>query len=257
MRVPISIPVRHAIAHVPKHRALTCVALLCSLASATGAQDTTRTVKLSGNLAYVDAAGNSDVSTFAFNQRLDFRLGIVEMIQSLGGVYGETDGSTTANQWRAGLRGDVPITRSVLLYGLVGYERDRFSGISRRLEEGLGIGVRVLHGPTDSLQFEGGVSFFQERSTASVNTSYSAGRSGVRYKHLFSPAAYFLQLAEALPNLEDFGTIRVNTESALVAPLSRVLALRLGLTLRYQSDPPEAGIKRLDRLFTAGIEVTF
>lgn len=223
------------------------------------AQDTARTVRLTGNLAYVDAAGNSDVTTFAFNQRLDFRIGVrgAGITQTLGGIYGRTEGVTSASLWRAGLRGDVPLSRSVSAYGLLGFDRDRFAGIARRAEEGFGLGVRILHGPTDSLQIEGGLSFFQQRSTDEVSSSYTAARSGGRYKHLFSPAAYFVQLLEVLPNLEDAGAVRANSESALVAPLSRVLALRLSLILRYDSEPPEVDVKTLDRLFTAGIEITF
>jgi putative salt-induced outer membrane protein len=232
-------------------------ALLLGFASTGSAQDSARTVKLTGNLAYVDAAGNSEVSTFAFNERLEMPVSTLTFTQTLGGVYGKTEGETTASLWRAGLRGDVPFNRSVSAYGLVAYDRDRFAGISRRVEEGLGLGVRILHGPTDSLSLEGGLSFFQQRSTDRLNTSYTAARSGGRYKHLFSPSAYFLQLFEVLPNLDDFGDVRAITESSLVAPLSRVLALRLSLVMRYDSDPDVAGVKRLDRLFTAGIEVTF
>lgn len=233
--------------------------LLALIPGTASAQDTTRAVRLTGNLAYVDAAGNSDVTTFAFNQRLDIRVGTrgAGITQSLGGVYGRTEGVTSASLWRAGLRGDLPVSRSVSVYGLLGYDRDRFAGIARRLEEGFGLGVRVLHGPTDSLQIEGGLSFFQQRATDDVSSSYTAARSGGRYKHLFSPAAYFLQLLEVLPNLDDVGAVRANSESALVAPLSRVLALRLSLVLRYDSDPPEVDVKKLDRLFTAGIEITF
>jgi putative salt-induced outer membrane protein len=221
------------------------------------AQDSLRTVKLTGNLAYVNAAGNSELSTFAFNERLEIPIRALTLTQTLGGVRGETDGETTASLWKAGLRGDVAFNRSVSAYGLVAYDRDRFAGISSRVEEGFGLGVRVLHGPTDSLSLEGGLSFFQQRSTEDVSSSYAAARSGGRYKHMFSGSAYFLQRVEVLPNLDDFGDLRALTESSLVAPLSRVLALRLSLDLRYDNDPPVPGVKRLDRLFTAGIEFTF
>ncbi|HSA54549.1 MAG TPA: DUF481 domain-containing protein [Gemmatimonadaceae bacterium] len=242
-----------------RHLRVLAVLLLGAIPAAATAQDSTRAVRLTGNLAYVDAAGNSDVTTFAFNQRLEFRIGTrgTGVTQSLGGVYGRTDGVTSASLWRAGLRGDVAFSHSVSGYALVGYDRDRFAGIARRVEEGLGLGVRVLHGPTDSLQVEGGLSFFQQRSTDEVSTSYTAARTAGRYKHLFAPAAYFLQLLEVLPNLDDVGALRANSESALAAPISRALALRVSLVLRYDSDPPEAGVKKLDRLFTAGIEITF
>ncbi len=72
----------------------------------------------------------------------------------------------------------------------------------------------------------------------------------------FGGAAFFLQTLEAVPNLEVTEDFRLNSESALVAPLSQRIALKLGYLVRFDN-LPEPGFLSTDRVFTSGLQVTF
>ena len=65
-----------------------------------------------------------------------------------------------------------------------------------------------------------------------------------------------LQSVEAIPNLDTSDDWRLNSESALVAAFSKRLALKLTYLVRYDH-LPEPTFKDTDRLFTAGIQVTY
>ena len=83
----------------------------------------------------------------------------------------------------------------------------------------------------------------------------SAARAASAFQYNFKPSAYFLQLVEVLPNLEETDDLRVNTETALVAPLSRRLAIKISYVIRYDK-LPEPGFEKTDRLLTSGLQVT-
>ncbi len=89
-----------------------------------------------------------------------------------------------------------------------------------------------------------------------VGLDFPAARGALWYKRVLSESAYFLQTVEAIPNLEVTEDYRLNSESALVAPLSRRLALKLGYLVRFDN-LPEPDFRTTDRIFTSGLPVSF
>ena len=83
----------------------------------------------------------------------------------------------------------------------------------------------------------------------------SAARAAGSYKHLFNETAYFLQLAEFLPNLDDGDDLRINTESSLVAPLSNVIALKLSYAIKFDNLPePDVLAEEIIENLEAGLD---
>jgi putative salt-induced outer membrane protein len=78
----------------------------------------------------------------------------------------------------------------------------------------------------------------------------------MNYKHQFSKLAYFQQFVEYLRNLQTSGSYRFNTESAVVAPISTHIGIKVGYAIRFDSRPqPTFGTT--DRLLTTGIQVSY
>ena len=136
------------------------------------------------------------------------------------------------------------------------YERNTYAGYNRRTDESLGLLWRALVSPADSLSIEGGGVVTQQSNVDGTDDNYPSARLGGNYKHVFTKAAYFQQLAEYLPNLKTSGAYRVNTESALVAPLSVHIGLKIGYVIRYDSRPP-ATFGTTDRVFTTGLQISY
>ena len=90
-----------------------------------------------------------------------------------------------------------------------------------RFEEGAGIAFALAQGPRLELNLESGVSLVQERATTTTaGDNFSAGRAAARYLYHLNEAANLRQALELLANLEATRDVRLNSETALVAPLS-------------------------------------
>jgi putative salt-induced outer membrane protein len=116
--------------------------------------------------------------------------------------------------------------------------------------------VRTIGSATDTLRIEGGVSVTQETAVGGAQSNFTAGRAAAAWRHAFTEASYFQQNLEFLPNLSDTDDYRFNTESALVAPISARIGVKLSYVIRYDN-LPEPGFSTTDRLFTTGIQLTF
>jgi putative salt-induced outer membrane protein YdiY len=213
-------------------------------------------VQLTLDLGFVNTSGNSEVTTFNLGQKLGLTRGSWVFAQTAKAIYGETDGSATAEAYEAGLRGDYVIKERVSAFTLLTYQRNPFAGIAARYAEGVGLSLRALRAPRDSLNLEGSISANQERSTADVEKTFAATRAALAYKHLFGTAAFFTQALEWLSNLNDADDQRVNSETAITAPISRQLALKAAYVVRFDNQP-EPGFKDTDRIFTTGVQIVF
>jgi putative salt-induced outer membrane protein len=208
------------------------------------------------DLGYVATSGNTRVSTMNIAERVVHSRGFWRFEQVLGIVYGEADGEENANLLRAGLGAEYALRPWVGLATGALYDRNRFAGIARRTEEYLGLVFRVRQAAQDTLRIETGASLTQQLGVDGVQNDFPAARVAAWYKRMFGASAFFLQTIETVPNLEVSEDYRINSESALVAPLSRRVALKLGYIVRFDN-LPEVGFEKTDRILSSGLQVSF
>lgn len=221
------------------------------------AQDSRDTLRLGGTIGLVQTSGNSDIVTLNVGEELAYLAGAIALRQSFATVYGRSEGETNASSWRAAVRGDYRFSPSLGAYARLGFDRDRFAGISRRFEEGVGLALVVVDRALNLLEFEAGVDLVQQRATADGDNNFVSGRSAARYRRSFREDgnAYFQQSLEMLPNLEETNDFRFNSESVLVAPLSEHFALKLSYVIRLDNEP-EPGFEKTDRMLTSALQIT-
>lgn len=228
-------------------------AALLLLPSLAAAQDKPKPREFSADLGYVGTTGNTDVSTFNLGEKLVLRAGKWEHKQQFGSIYASQDGKQTSNLLFTNWRSDWSFHPRLALFGFVGYDRNTFAGISRRFEEALGLSAKLVTLSADTWALEAGLASNQQRATDGTEKSFASVRSATVYRHNFSKTAYFQQGVEFLPNLETSEDYRVNSESALVAPLSTHVAMKLGYVVRFDN-LPETGRNKSDRIFTTGLQ---
>ena len=239
--------------------ALALVALIAPAIAPLAAQDTpAKAVVATANVAFVDAAGNTDVTTLSGDQRLEYSPPESgwKLAEFASIVYGRTEGETSANALKTGARVDRAITGRLGALGGASYERNRFAGIARRFEEITGLAYKVLDFPKDQLGTELGASFTQQRNLDGVDDDFVAARAAAAYRHLFTEHAWLQQLLEFLRSLEDGADRRINSETSLVAPLSTRFAVKVAYTVRYDN-LPEPGFEKTDRVLSTGLQATF
>lgn len=246
----------------PFRRPALCAAFVIAAASPrlAAAQDTkpdtAKSLKVTAGAAYLDASGNTDVTSLSLNERLEWKRPNFVWTQSANAVNGTTNGEETANLIALGLRGDWKPDGRLSVYALTNYDRNRFAGISRRFEEGAGLAYSAIDRPRHRLTWELGSQFVQQRNLERVSQNFLAGRAAEFYRYTFRENTYAEQRVEYLPNFETNEDYRINAEANLVAPLSRHLAIKLGYVVRFDN-LPELGLSKTDRFLTSGLQVAF
>ena len=237
---------------------LPVLALSALLGGNATAQEAAHPVKVTTDLGFVNTAGNTDITSLNLGERLVYRNAdsVWSFSQFASAVYGRTSGQETANQLAAGVRLDRGLGSRLYLFSTLKWDKDRFAGISRRLEEVLGLSWRAIDSKRDVLVAEVGSAFTQKQATTGVDENSVAVRSAGTYRHSLTETAFVQQLLEVLPNVEDGQDVRINSESSLVAPISRNIAVKLAYAIKFDNQP-EPSFKKTDRLFTSGIQIVF
>jgi len=234
-------------------RAAGLALLALALPTAAVAQDAPKPREFTADVGYVSTTGNTEVSTFNLGEKLILRAGRWEHRQQFGSVYASQDGEQTSNLLFTSWRSDWKFHPRLALFGYVGFDRNAFAGISRRFEEALGVSAALLKSTRDTWTLEAGLAMNQQRATDGSTIDFASVRSATVFRHHFSKAAYLQQAVEFLPSLDVAEDYRMNSETALVAPLSAHMAMKLGYVVRFDN-LPEPGRRKHDRIFTSGLQ---
>lgn len=229
------------------------LAAALALPSLLAAQDKPKPREFAADLGYVNATGNTDFSAFNVGEKLVLRANKWEHKQQFGAIYASQDGKQTSNLLFTNWRSDWSFHPRLALFGYAGYDRNTFAGISRRFEEALGLSAKLVAAAQDAWSLEAGLGMNQQRAVSGTESNFASVRSATTYRHNFSKSSYFQQVVEFLPNLKTSEDYRVNTESALVAPISAHVAMKLGYVVRFDN-LPEAGRNKSDRILTSGLQ---
>ncbi len=223
-----------------------------------------KTIEFSGNAGFAQTSGNADALSVNLGDKVKYNAKGWIFGQDLSFFYGEASDKVNANFWNGGLRAERTLMERLGLFVVGRFDRNVLQGVARRFEEGIGLDAKLLIAPKDKLSAQLGASAFQftatPGSTATGKANFPALRVGMDYKHNFTELAYVQQTAEYLPSLSDSESYLMNTETSLVAPLSKKLALKVGYLVRYNSTPPVKNLvqlKKTDTFFSSGITFSF
>jgi putative salt-induced outer membrane protein YdiY len=213
------------------------------------------------NLGFVQASGNTSLTTINAGEKLTFRPDLRWTFTTTGAlVYGKTSGVESANQVQLGLRADYQISSRISAFGLVNFDRNPFAGITRRFEELVGLGAKLVAKPKHLLTVDAGVGNNQQL-TGGLTSSFFVARVAPTYRYNITSKAYLEEAVELLENLKATGDLRSSSLTSLVAPLSSKVSLRFSYLMRYDAEPalqtaPNTFYQKLDSVFTTGIQLT-
>jgi putative salt-induced outer membrane protein len=208
------------------------------------------------DLGFVNASGNANFTSLNLGEKLSDKLGRVVLTQNGKVLYGKTDGATTSESYDVGARAQYALSKRVGTYALLTFQRDPFAGLASRWLGGPGVAVGLIQRAHDTLSIESGVLSTRERSMANVTQSFSAARSAATFKHLFYGKSFVTEALEWVANLKTSDDQRISSETALTAPLSSQIGLRVSYLVRFDNQP-EPGFKDTDRILTTGVQIAF
>lgn len=227
-------------------------AALCA-AAPLAAQDTTK-MTLTLDFGLVNATGNSEFTSANLGEKATWGRGRWGLAQTGKVLFGETDNVRTTESYDFNVRGDRGLSARVGVFVFVAYQRDPFAGLASRWSGGPGVAVGLVRSVRDTLNLEGALTKQSEHTTAAIERSFGAVQTAARFKHAFAGAASFTQSLEFIANLKAGDDYRLNSETALVAPLSSKIGLRVSYLIRFDN-LPEPTFKKTDRILTAGVQV--
>lgn len=219
--------------------------------------DTGKTIKFTGDAGFVNTTGNTEISTINVGDKLEFSAGGWGVVQTFAVIYGRSEGETTTSLWRGALRGDRAISARVGAYVLGEFDRNTFAGIRGRYAPSIGLTALLLESPKDKLRAEAGAGYVWQRGVAPApDQEFSAGRGALLYERLLGAKSKVTQALEFLPNFKAGDDLRINSETAITAPIVTGVAMKASYVIRYDG-LPEPGFKTTDRILTTGVQVTF
>ncbi len=213
-------------------------------------------LKLTADFGYVSTKGNSDVQTLTGTEKVEYKSGKWLFTQDAAAVWGTDNGVENAGRYLVGLRGDREITKRVSIYLLGTWRRNTFAAISRQFDEGAGLVYHALIPSPHLLDLEAGAGLSQRRTTLGTQEDFGTARFAALYRYYFKEKAYFEGNGIYLANLKSSDDYEYDAKASLVAPVSGILAMKLGYNYHYRNAPP-AGFKKWDSTFAAGVQVAY
>lgn len=222
-------------------------------------------LEFSGSLGFSQTNGNAKAMTTNVTNKLRYTLAGWSFQQDLAFFYGEANAKVNTNFWNGGVRGERVVAERVSLFLASRYDRNVVQGVANRFQQGFGMTLKALDDPSNKLSVAFGGSLFSQQltpgSVAKVSRAFPAARAAMDYRRKLTDLAYVQQTAEYLPALGDTATsFFVNSESAVVAPLSKSVGLKVGYVIRYNSEPPirnNVQLRTTDTFFSSGLTLTF
>lgn len=219
--------------------------------------DTGKTVSFTGDVGLVNASGNSNITTLNVADKLGIKLGGWAVGEGFSYTYATTNDTVSASLWHASVRGDRTLSTRLAIYALTEYDRNRFAGIASRVSPSAGLSALVFSDSANSLKIEAGAGYtWQQSFRPDTARNYATGRLALGYHLRIGAHAALEQDLEFLPDLEDEDDFRINSQTAVIAPITTGIGLKASYVVHYDG-LPEPGFKRTDRILTTGVQVTF
>ncbi len=149
---------------------------------------------------------------------------------------------TTKERYSAFYGLDYKFNDRLYAWSLLGYERDPFSGYSRRFTEGAGVGYRVINDADYTLDIEAGPTLRQTKFTTGLSKSDFNARVA---SNLFWRINDRLTFTDTNAVFFGGGSTTWLGDAGLTAKLSDSFSSRLSYNTQYESKPP-IGKKKMD-----------
>jgi len=163
--------------------------------------------------------------------------------------------TTTADQVRGGARYDYNLSEAVFVFAGSDGETNKAAGLDSRVNLGTGLGYKLIHDATTTLDVFGGLGWSHAKFIDGTTGKGATALLGEESTHKLSDTTTFKQRAEFHPGAHDIGNV-ATLDAGLATAISGGWTLNTGLTVHYASKVP-AGLKSTDSLMTVGFGYKF
>jgi putative salt-induced outer membrane protein YdiY len=177
--------------------------------------------------------------------------------------FGSQEGTPTENYFSATLRYDLALgpndsaaAARPSFFSEAVVEHDPFAQIGRRAVENTGVSVPLSRNKHNNVALEFGSGITHEAPTGGASYTRFGGLLRLAARQLFGTAKSDQQIA-IFPDLSgSHGHYRLNADLNLSAPLTKSVAMKLGIANRYDTRP-QSKVRNNDVTVQSGIGVEF
>ena len=166
-------------------------------------------------------------------------------------LYGDNEGATTSNTFRAGAQYNHLLTDRFYLGLTSGFLYDEIADIDYRVNLYPTLGYYLIKSDTTKLALEAGAGYTWEK-LGGISDSYPGARFAERFSHTFANGAKVYQLLEYIPQIDDFNDYLLAAEIGFEIPLTSKVSWRTAVRDTYDSSPA-AGREENDLTVLTGI----
>lgn len=226
--------------------------LLLASTTANGAEDE-KPWSGSAALGILATSGNSDTTSSNASLAMTYDLTDWHHEAQLLASGADTDGVSTAERYKASYKAKRDFTEHDYVFGLLGYEKDKFSGYDQQTTQAIGYGRRILDQDNQVLNLEAGAGFKQSDLRDGTTEDGAIFRVGGDYLWKFSQTGQFTQVIGIEQGSDN---TFLESVSAIKARLMEQMSLVLSFTLKSNSDVP-AGSEKTDTFTAISLEYGF
>lgn len=151
-------------------------------------------------------------------------------------LYGENEGATTNNAFRAGAQWNFLVTDR-LFFGLgAGFLHDQIADVDYRVNVAPTIGYYLIKSSSTKLSLEVGPGYTWENQ-GGISRGFFGYRAAERFEHVFDNGARLYQALEYMPENGDFNSYLLAAEAGVELPISTKVKLRFAVRDTYDSTP--------------------
>lgn len=151
-------------------------------------------------------------------------------------LYGDTQGATTNNAFRAGAQYNHLLTDRFYLGLTSGFLYDEIADVDYRVNLYPTLGYYLIKSDTTKLAIEAGAGYTWQKQ-GGITDAYTGARFGERFEHTFASGAKVYQLLEYLPRINDWNDYLLTAEIGLDVPVTSKLSWRTAVRDAYDSTP--------------------
>ena len=219
-----------------------------------------------GQFGFLDSKGNSDAESL--NANLDVLRYDDAWKNELyfGALYGKSAGVVSAERWEVREQTNYNFTPAWFAFGGLHFEHDLFDGFTYQASITTGVGYKVLDTVSDKLTVQGGLGYRRLRPETFITNADGTttremddpqgdliGSLGIDFLHTFNKS---VALTDKLLAESGHLNTSVNNALALTVKMSTKLALSLGYTVLYNTNP-NPPLKRADEITTVNLQYAF
>lgn len=232
------------------YKSLFAAAVVAALPAVSHAAD-----GLSGDaaLGFLNTSGNTESRTLNGKVGLNYRDGKWGHFGYATALIGSKSKLTTDERYGLGYKATYDFTANDYAFGTLGYENDRFAGITERTTEAVGYGRRILTGPIHTLEAEIGAGLTQVKDRTGSKSNSAVAVFNGRYGWAITPTSSFKQTLKVEQSKDN---TFVNPVSELKFVVAGNLFTTLGYEVRYNSDVP-VGLRHTDTLTSVNLGYSF